>query len=88
MVEAQYYAVFLFPQALESVGSAIEAYLRPGPPDTHLIAKQIDAGGPLFGMILPAHGPQGQIIEIEIMVPHNFVRLVMSVRDEQAFGFV
>jgi hypothetical protein len=88
MVETKYYAVFLFPQALENIGEAIKPYLRAGPPDVHLIASQIDAGGPLFGMILPGQGPEGQVIEIEIMVPHNFVRLVMSVRGEQAFGFV
>ncbi len=87
MIETKHYAVFLFPQALEQISETIKPYLRPGPPDVHLLVSRIDPSGPLFSMILPGQA-DGQLIEIEIMVPHNFVRLVMSVRGEQEFGFV
>jgi len=88
MSEAQQYAVFLFPQGLASIGDAIKPYLRPAPPEAHLIATQIDSSGPMFGMVIAGLGADGEAVEIELMIPHGFIRLVMSVRSDPGIGFV
>ncbi len=88
MGDVRYFAVFLFPHAIESIGTTISTYLRQGPPDVHLLASSIDTSGPLFAMVVPGQGPEGVPIDIELMLPHQFVRLVMSVRDEQSVGFI
>jgi hypothetical protein len=88
MTDAPNYAVFLFPQALEALGTAIKPYLREGPAGAHLVCAEIDASGPLFGMTLSGKGPQGEALELELMLPVSMIRLVMSMHGEHDIGFV
>ena len=83
MAESPNYAVFLFPQALESIGEPIRPYLREGPGGAHIVCAEIDSSGPLFGK-----GPQGERLELEIMVPVSMIKLVMSMHGEHEIGFV
>jgi hypothetical protein len=87
MNETRFFAVFLHPQALEVLGETVKPYLRAGPPDVHLLVNEVDTSGPYLNCWLPGQDPQGKEIEIELLIPHGFVRLVMSVRSEQEFGF-
>jgi hypothetical protein len=82
------YAVFLFPQAIEALGDPIKPYLRESPGGAHIVCAEIDSSGPLFGMTLEGKGPQGEALELEIMVPMAMVRLVMSMHGEHDIGFV
>ncbi len=82
------YAVFLFPQALESLGEPIKPYLRDAAGGLHIVCAEIDSSGPLFGMTLLGKGPQGESLELEIMLPVSMVKLVMSMHGEHEIGFV
>jgi len=84
---ALYYAVYLFPTALETLGDALEPYLRDGPHGRHLMCAEIDAGGQLFEMTIPAHDEKGTPIDVEVMFPTSMVRLVVSMRPELDVGF-
>jgi len=88
MRTAPNYAVFLFPQAVESLGPAIKPYLREAPVGQHIVCAEIDASGALFEMTLIGQGPNGQPLELEIMVPSSMVKLVMSMHGEHEIGFV
>ncbi|HEY0231489.1 MAG TPA: hypothetical protein VGC55_09570 [Dokdonella sp.] len=88
MTEAPNYAVFLFPQALEALGEPIRPYLREGAGGMHIVCAEIDSSGPLFGMTLIGKGPQGERLELEIMLPVAMVKLVMSMHGEHEIGFV
>ncbi|MFI4969388.1 MAG: hypothetical protein ACHP7D_04225 [Lysobacterales bacterium] len=88
MTETPNYAVFLFPQALESLGDAIKPYLREGPGGAHIVCAEIDSSGALFGMTLAGKGARGEALELELMVPVSMVRLVMSMHGEHDIGFV
>jgi len=81
------YAVFFFPPALEALGDAIKPYLLEGSGGTHVLCREIDTGGALIEMTLDGLSPDGQVAELEIMVPSNMVRMIVSVRGEGAFGF-
>ena len=81
------YAVFFFPQALEALGDAIKPYLVEGVGGTHLLCREIDTGGALIEMTLDGMGADGDAVELEIMVPSSMVRMIVSVRGEEAFGF-
>lgn len=81
------YAVFFFPPALEALGEAIKPYLVAGPAGAHLLCREIDTGGALVEMTLDGLGADGTAVELEIMVPSNMVRMIVSVRGEEAFGF-
>ncbi|HOV59129.1 MAG TPA: hypothetical protein PLN91_14720 [Rhodanobacteraceae bacterium] len=87
MTETPYYAVFLFPQALEALGDPIRPYVTDGPGGPHIVCAEVDSSGALFGMTLAGKDANGKPLELEIMLPHAMVKLVMSVHGEHAIGF-
>ena len=87
MTETPYYAVFLFPQALEALGAPIRPYVTDGPGGPHIVCAEVDSSGALFGMTLAGKDANGKPLELEIMLPHAMVKLVMSVHGEHAIGF-
>ena len=88
MTEAINYAVFLFPQAVELLGAPIKPYLRETPGGPHIVCAEIDASGALFEMTLAGKGPNGEMLELELMLPVSMVKLVMSMHGEHEIGFV
>ncbi|MBX3688388.1 hypothetical protein [Dokdonella sp.] len=88
MPDAVNYAVFLFPQAIEALGSAIKPYLREGPAGPHIVCSEVDSSGPLFGMTLTGNGPRQEPLELEIMLPLQMIKLVMSMHGEHEIGFL
>src|SRR5690606_883043 len=81
------YAVFFFPQALEALGDAIKPYLQEGKAGAHVVCREIDTGGALVEMTLDGRTTKGEAISLELMVPTNMVRMVVSARSDEAFGF-
>jgi hypothetical protein len=87
VTETSSYAVYLFPQALEALGEPIKPYVQSGPGGEHIVCAEIDVSGPLFGLVLNGRDAQGRASELEIMIPHAMIRLVMSIHSEHGFGF-
>ncbi len=81
------YAVFFFPPALEALGEAIKPYLSEGPAGAHVLCKEIDTAGALIEMTLEAHTADGKPAQIELMVPASMVRMIVSARSDDGFGF-
>lgn len=81
------YAVLLFPQAVEALGDAIAPYLRSERFGPHLIGKRINSTGPYFELAFDGQNADGQPVEIQMMLPHGFIRMVFSVHGEGRFGF-
>jgi len=88
MADSTQYAVFLFPQAIETLGAAIKPYLTEvasvGP---HIVCSEIDASGAFFELTVPGRNAEGKDVEAELMLPNVFVRLVVSMHNDQPFGF-
>ncbi|MBW3549497.1 MAG: hypothetical protein KY442_01365 [Proteobacteria bacterium] len=84
---SQGYAVFLFPQALEVLGEAIKPYLQEGKGGPHVLCQEIDTAGALIEMTLDGHTVSGEPVELELMVPSSMVRMIVSARSDEAFGF-
>jgi len=81
------YAVFFFPQALEALGDAIKPYLQDGPAGQHVICTGIDTGGALIELTLNGKTTDGRQVEMELMVPSGMVRMIVSARSDELFGF-
>ena len=81
------YAVFLFPPALEALGDAIKPYLQDGPAGVHVPCREIDTGGAFIEMTLQGRTNDGRDISLELMVPGNMVRMIVSARSNAEFGF-
>ena len=87
MNDANGYAVFFFPQALEALGEAIKPYLRGGPTGDHVVCNEIDTAGALVEMTMRGTTEQGQPVALELMVPTSMVRMIVSSQSDGAFGF-
>lgn len=81
------YAVFFFPQAIEALGDAIKPYLQDGPAGVHVFCRSIDTGGALIEMTLDAQTTRGETVQMELMVPSSMVRMIVSSRIDETFGF-
>ena len=82
------YAVFLFDQAVEALGEAIKPYLQEGTAGPHIPCHGVDTGGAFVEMTLQVRTAGGEEAEIELMVPIQMVRMIVSMRSDEAFGFV
>ncbi|MFC0677446.1 hypothetical protein ACFFGH_06210 [Lysobacter korlensis] len=82
------YAVFLFDHALETLGEPIKPYLCDGPVGTHLACREIDTAGGFVEMMLDGCDESGARQEVELIVPTNMIRMIVSARTEGSFGFV
>lgn len=87
MDDTQGYAVLLFPQALEALGDAIKPYLGAGPAGPHIVCAAVDVSGAYCQMTLQGKNASGQMVALEVMVPHAMVKLIMSLHDDHPFGF-
>jgi hypothetical protein len=87
MTDFNGYAVFFFPQALEALGGAIKPYLQEGEAEPHVLCREIDAGGPLIQLTMDGRTTSGQHIDLQLILPTNMVRMIVSARSDPAFGF-
>lgn len=87
MNDSNGYAVFFFPPALEALGDAIKPYLQDGPVGPHVPCREVDTGGAFIEMTLQGQAPDGRPVELELMVPGNMVRMIVSAHSDNEFGF-
>ncbi|GAA3930430.1 hypothetical protein [Luteimonas lutimaris] len=87
MNESNGYAVFFFPQALEALGDAIRPYLQEGATGAHVLCNEIDTGGALVEMTLQGRDSENREVALELMVPTSMVRMIVSTRSDESFGF-
>lgn len=87
MEPTQGYAVFFFDAALEALGPAIVPFLKDGPAGRHVRCAEIDTGGSLVEMTLAPGTVEGQSTQTELLVPASMIRMIVSVRSDEAFGF-
>ena len=81
------YAVFFFPNALEALGEAIKPYLQDGPLGPHVPCREVDPSGAFIEMTLEGQTTQGQKVALDLMVPGNMVRMIVSAHGDNEFGF-
>ena len=81
------YAVFFFPPALEVLGEAVKPYLQDGPAGPHIACREVDTAGAFVELTLQGATPEGPPVVVEVMVPANMVRMIVSVRSDTDFGF-
>ena len=87
MNEPVRYAVFLFPQAIEALGVVIKPYLSDAETGPHIVCSEIDTAGAFFQLMVPGQDQHGQEIDAELMLPNQFVKLIVSIHNDKGFGF-
>lgn len=87
MNESAGYAVFFFAPALEALGDAIKPYLQDGPAGPHVPCREVDTAGAFIEMTLEGRTADGREVALDLMVPGNMVRMIVSARSDEEFGF-
>jgi hypothetical protein len=87
MNDANGYAVFFFPQALEALGDAVKPYLQGGKAGEHVLCNEIDTSGSLIEMTMRGTTSDGKSLVLELMVPVSMVRMIVSSQSDGMFGF-
>jgi hypothetical protein len=49
--------------------------------------REVDTGGAFIEMTLEGRAPDGRAVELELMVPGNMVRMIVSAHSDNEFGF-
>jgi len=87
MSESVRYAVFLFPQAVETLGAVIKPYLTEATVGPHIVCSEVDASGAFFQLTVPGQDQQGNDIDAELMLPNQCIKLIVSIHNDKGFGF-
>lgn len=81
------YAVFLFPQAIETLGEVIKPYLTEAAVGPHIVCSEVDASGAFFQLTVPGQDQHGNEIDAELMLPNQCIKLIVSIHNDRGFGF-
>ena len=88
MSGSKVYAVVLFDGAADELGNLAALWLRRSDVGCYIYAKKIDPNGPYFQMWLENSAPDGSNLEMELQLPHQFVKAVFYAADVKRLGFV
>ena len=81
------YAVSLFDAAAEELGPLIALWVRRNEMGSYIYCKAVDPTGPYLHMRLAvSHGDQGES-EMEMQIPHSFVKAIFYAADIKQIGF-
>ncbi|GAB6195690.1 hypothetical protein [Lysobacter xanthus] len=81
------YAVFLYDQALEALGEPIKPYVQQGTQGAYVPCHEVDTGGAFVELTVRGRTDGGAPAEIELMIPQQMVRMIVSTHSDAAFGF-
>lgn len=83
------YAVALRDGAAEELGPAFTTLLLHKTKDQYyFLACKIDPNGSYFHMTIAQDGPDGKPADMDIQIPHHYVKYVLSAADMKALGFL
>lgn len=87
MATSKVYAVVLFEPAVAELGKLIAVWVKSSEIGSYIYAKKIDPNGPYFHMWLENTAPDGVTREMELQIPHGFVKAVFYAADVKSLGF-
>ena len=88
MSNSKVYAVVLYEQAADELGKLIVLWLKRGDLGCYIYAKKVEPNGPFFHMWLENKTPDNKTVELELQIPHNFIKAVFYAADIKSIGFV
>ena len=88
MSKSKVYAVSLFENAAQELGLLLAKWLKKDEMGCYIYAKKIEPNGAYFHMTLENSMPDGSDHEVELQIPHAFVKAVFYSADKKALGFL
>jgi hypothetical protein len=81
------YAVVLFDQAAQELGTLVQPWLRKSELGHYIYARQIDPSEPYLQMLIESRDPDGVSRDVELQIPHPFVKAIINAADISKIGF-
>lgn len=81
------YAVVLFDWAAQELGKLVELWLRRSEMGCYVYAKEVDPNGTYLHMLIEDQGPDRMTREVELQIPHQFVKAIFNTADVTRIGF-
>ena len=85
------YIVYFFPPAIEALGAPALPLMQKGEgegAEHFFVCKEVDTAGALVELTIEGKDAKGQVTDIELMIPMNMVRMIVSAHGDGAgFGF-
>ena len=85
--EKRVWGVLFTNAGLSELGDALKPYLSTGSIGPYLYCKQVDMAHPYFRMVVDYQYPDGSSFEIEIYVPHHYIKFVVAGTERKQIGF-
>ncbi|MEN9659358.1 MAG: hypothetical protein RL571_2823 [Pseudomonadota bacterium] len=88
MSNSKTYAVVLTDHGAKELGILITAWIKKNEMGSYINAKAVDPNGPFFLMRLERLDPDGQTREMELQIPHIFIKAIFNAADMKSIGFI
>jgi len=83
MPDEKDWGVLLTDAAINELGEEMKQYLTEGPTGSYILCKQVDMNRPYLGMIVESQLSDGSPFELELYVPHHYVKLIIAGSEEK-----
>lgn len=87
MKPTKVYAIVLYDHAANELGKLIAHWLQQNDMGSYIYAKKVDPNGPFLHMLLEHFSPNDTTREMELQIPHSFVKAIFYAADVKEIGF-
>jgi hypothetical protein len=85
---AKNYAVVLYEGAVEELGQIVAPWIKREEMGSYILAKKIESNGAYFQLWIENTWPDGTTSEMELQLPHQFIKAVLYAADIKRLGFL
>ena len=82
------WGVVLTDAGLNELGEELKPFLRKGAIGCYMLCKQVDMRQPYLRMVVDDPHPHAAPVEVEISVPHHYVKLIAAGTDRRQMRFL
>ena len=88
MAHDKVFGVLLTEQAWHDLADALAPYTSEGPIGKYIYCQKVHPDGPYFVMVATCKNVDGSSFEVEISIPHHYVKFYISTPEKSQIGFV
>lgn len=81
------WGVLFTDEGLRDLDGLLNGYLSTGPIGRYLYCKQAEMHLSYFRVVVESRDPDGSSVEMEMFIPHRYVKAVVAATDKKKLGF-
>lgn len=82
------FGVLLFKDSIEHLEPLAASWVKQSDEHRYFLAKSIDTTGVYLHMVIEDDNPDDDVIDIDLYIPHHFVRAIIQMNGLKRIGFV